>query len=185
MRAGWGLSTSSDAAAPISIGSPSAVPVPCICSTHTAAATAPSPTVLRACVTTDCCAAEQGSGHRRLQQGCAIPSTCPSPSCAATFAGFFDACSEQLAATLPEQFPTYTALYADCASTLDGGLDGELRSRFTGNCSTCPEGVACTAGLMLQDAGWWRTASFSRPGVPAREYPSDSARELWLNYTLV
>ena len=40
-----------------------------------------------------------GGGHRRLQQkgpSCAIPATCPSANCAATFDAFWDSCSLSL-----------------------------------------------------------------------------------------
>ena len=69
-----------------------------------------------AAVTADCCAAPSpatGSGHRRLQQGCDIPSVCPTSLCATTFAGFFEGCRDELA-TLPAA-RSYAALYASCA----------------------------------------------------------------------
>ena len=72
-------------------------------------------------VTADCCATNfnvAGGGHRRLQQkgpSCAIPATCPSANCAATFDAFWDSCSLSLGRTGVDLAP-YKALHASCAA---------------------------------------------------------------------
>eukprot|EP01045_Picozoa_sp_COSAG04_P006394 COSAG04_NODE_312_length_17133_cov_31.976928_20_plen_258_part_00 len=75
-------------------------------------------------VTADCCATTTthsnvaGGGHRRLQQkgpSCAIPATCPSANCAATFDAFWDSCSLSLGRTGVDLAP-YKALHASCAA---------------------------------------------------------------------
>ena len=77
-------------------------------------------------VTADCCATNNnnvdvaiaGGGHRRLQQkgpSCAIPATCPSANCAATFDAFWNSCSLSLGRTGVDLAP-YKALHASCAA---------------------------------------------------------------------
>merc|ERR1711969_276637 len=48
-----------------------------------------------------CCPAASGNGqgHRLLQADCALPDTCPSAECAATFTAFFDDCTDMLGAS--------------------------------------------------------------------------------------
>ena len=71
-----------------------------------------------AAVTTDCCA---GSGHRRLQAGCSVPTTCPTAQCAATFMAFFRDCQQQLVAMSPAAtLRDYQALNLDCTALVAG-----------------------------------------------------------------
>ena len=60
-----------------------------------------------------CCPAASGSGngHRLLQADCALPDTCPSAECAATFTAFFDDCTDMLGAN---ELARLRDFYANC-----------------------------------------------------------------------
>ena len=67
-----------------------------------------------AAVTTDCCGGG-GSGHRRLQDGCTIPTSCPTAQCAATFMAFYRDCQQQLSSvSSAAELSAYETLNSDC-----------------------------------------------------------------------
>lgn len=87
-----------------------------------------------AAVTADCCGASSpaspaGSGHRRLQEGCDVPSVCPDAACAATFTGFFEGCRDELA-PLPAAH-SYAALFSSCAQLFPSSRPQPAGCRLT------------------------------------------------------
>ena len=64
-----------------------------------------------------CCPAPtgHGGGHRRfLQADCALPDTCPSADCAASFVSYFDDCGTLLAQLPPAELGQLRGFYTSC-----------------------------------------------------------------------
>ena len=69
-----------------------------------------------------------GGGHRRfLQADCALPGTCPSASCAATFVAYFDNCGTMLAQTGFAELAQLRGFYTRCQE-LDASMQLMLDS---------------------------------------------------------
>eukprot|EP01046_Picozoa_sp_COSAG06_P049649 COSAG06_NODE_7688_length_2412_cov_5.095115_4_plen_350_part_01 len=86
-----------------------------------------------------CCAAHDGgsgNGHRRMQADCALPGSCPSEACAATFVQFYDDCGGELAGELDE----YRPLYDSCLDMRQGSSSLAMQL-----------GVECTEDGVAED----------------------------------
>ena len=74
-----------------------------------------------------CCAAQPGGGHRRMQDDCTLPDTCPSEFCADVFGEFFEQCNSILISTAGLPFHDYQQfneccqgfMQRDCTSCVD------------------------------------------------------------------
>lgn len=95
------------------------------------------------------CCPFSGGGHRRLQADCALPDTCPSATCAASFVEYYDDCQSELREFTTLPLSDFADFYASCQELQAGAGQMLQGQRVFGLSVVTDEGAAISGAMFV------------------------------------